>query len=46
MLFRFIVMQVGGYVATRRKSISDKWFSGSDGYASSRGFVIFTPYTG
>ena len=40
------MMQVCGYVATRRKGISDKWLCGSDGYASSGGFIIFTPYAG
>ena len=39
-------MQVCSYVATRRKGISNIWLCGSDGYASSGGFVIFTPYAG
>ena len=39
-------MQVCSYGTTRQKGISDKWLCCSDAYASSGGFVIFTPYAG
>ena len=39
-------MQVCSSVATSWKGILDIWLCGSDGYAYSGGFVIFTPYAG